>query len=414
MNLTHTSLWRRGFAFAALTLVTLHVAGCGPAKTEKTTAAPDAKTAAPVAVTKAAPPQATENEADMLAALAENAAPLTEGDKAWREVQQAMRPPGYPPEWREKEPTKEEVAAFEQKNGEMAGAAADKLKDFYTRFPKHDHAEDARKQEQGLLNAAVQLGATNRLARLQELEAERLKDPNLPEDDRLELRVQQLQRAAFQKKGDGISAALTEMERGVRVLQKEFPKRAEIGALLLSVAQGWADEGNAEKGRALAGELADGSTDEETKESAKALVKKLDRVGKPLALKFAAMDGREVDLQKLKGKVVLVDFWATWCGPCIKELPAVKAAYEKLNAKGFEIVGISFDQDKAALEKLVAKEKMPWPQYFEGGEKGNKFGEEFNISGIPTMWLVDKQGVLRDLNGREKLTEKVEKLLAEK
>jgi thiol-disulfide isomerase/thioredoxin len=260
----------------------------------------------------------------------------------------------------------------------------------------------------------VQLGVTNRLARLQELEAGRLKDPNLPEDDRLELRVQQLQREAFQKKGDGISAALTEMERGVRVLQKEFPKRDEVGGLLLSVAQGWADEGNAEKGRALAGELAGGSADQETKDAAKALLKKLDRVGKPLALKFAAVDGREVDVQKLKGKVVLVDFWATWCGPCIKELPSVKAAYEKLNAKGFEIVGVSFDQNKDALEKLVAKEKMPWPQYFEGGEKGNKFGEEFDISGIPTMWLVDKQGVLRDLNGREKLLEKVEKLLAEK
>ena len=91
----------------------------------------------------------------------------------------------------------------------------------------------------------------------------------------------------------------------------------------------------------------------------------------------------------------------------------MKATYAKLHEKGFEIVGISLDQDGEALERLIKKEEMTWPQYLEEGGKENKFAGEFGIEGIPAMWLVDKKGVLRDLNARSSLSNKVEKLLAE-
>ena len=134
---------------------------------------------------------------------------------------------------------------------------------------------------------------------------------------------------------------------------------------------------------------------------------------KPLDLKFAATNGSEVDLAKLRGKVVLVDFWATWCGPCVAELPNVLAAYKKLHDKGFEIVGISFDQDKGKLEKFVKDKEMPWPQYFDGKGWENEFGQKYGINSIPRMWLVNKKGMVVDTSARENLSEKVEKLLAE-
>lgn len=139
----------------------------------------------------------------------------------------------------------------------------------------------------------------------------------------------------------------------------------------------------------------------------------MDAIGKPVTISFTAVDGTKVDLTKMQGKVVLVDFWATWCGPCVAGLPEIMGVYEKLHSKGFEIVGISFDQKKEKLTQFTTDKKMPWVQYFDGLGWGNKIGQEYGINSIPAMWLIDKKGVLRDMNGRANLAEKVEKLLAE-
>jgi thiol-disulfide isomerase/thioredoxin len=132
----------------------------------------------------------------------------------------------------------------------------------------------------------------------------------------------------------------------------------------------------------------------------------------PLDLKFAAVDGRNVDLEAYRGKVVLVDFWATWCGPCVAGLPEVLELYKKYHDQGLEIVGISFDQDKEALQKFVKEKDMPWPQYFDGKAWQNDFGQKYGIEAIPTMWLVDRDGKVIDLRARDGLANKIKKLLA--
>ena len=136
--------------------------------------------------------------------------------------------------------------------------------------------------------------------------------------------------------------------------------------------------------------------------------------GDTMDIAFTAMDGTEVDLSKMTDKVVLVDFWATWCGPCVGELPNVISAYEKYHDKGFEIIGISLDQDKGALEGFVKQRKMTWPQYFDGKGWENDLAKEFGIRGIPATFLIGKDGkiVVTDLRG-DMLEQQLGKLLGE-
>lgn len=135
-------------------------------------------------------------------------------------------------------------------------------------------------------------------------------------------------------------------------------------------------------------------------------------VGDEMKIAFTDLAGKEVDLAKMTDKVVLVDFWATWCGPCVAEMPNVIAAYDKYKAKGFEVIGISLDEDKAAVEKFVADNKMTWSQYFDGKGWENELAQHFGISGIPATFLVGKSGKIIASNLRgEELEAAIEKAL---
>ena len=200
----------------------------------------------------------------------------------------------------------------------------------------------------------------------------------------------------------------TKAENGVLALLKKEPKNETANAALLRVA----DLADVEKKKQLLKQVADNGP-EDLARSATGKLWALKPLPKEVEITFKSTDGRKVDLAKLKGKVVLVDFWATWCGPCIAELPNVKKTYAKYHEKGFEIVGISLDQSKDKLTDFVKENEMPWPQHFDGLGWKNEFAVMYGIQGIPAMWLVDKEGNLVDMKARSGLDAKVEKLLAE-
>ncbi len=141
--------------------------------------------------------------------------------------------------------------------------------------------------------------------------------------------------------------------------------------------------------------------------------RRLDLIGKPFELTGQTLDGKPFDLAQWKGKVVLVDFWATWCAPCIEEFPNIQENYAKYHDQGFEVVGISLDEERQDVVSFLEQKKLPWQILHDSENEGQHPATiHYGIFGLPALFLIDKQGKVVSLNPRgEELGRLLSKLL---
>ncbi len=130
--------------------------------------------------------------------------------------------------------------------------------------------------------------------------------------------------------------------------------------------------------------------------------------GEPVKVAGKTVNGKPFDIAAYKGKVIIVDFWATWCGPCLAELPNLKRIYEKYHSRGLEIVGVDLDNDGDALAKFLKDNDLPWTILHNSEKKAedekpgftDPNAEQYGITGIPTIILIDRKGKVISLDAR--------------
>ncbi len=140
-------------------------------------------------------------------------------------------------------------------------------------------------------------------------------------------------------------------------------------------------------------------------------------LGSPLTLDFKdAISGSDVSLASMRGKVVVVDFWATWCGPCVADMQRMKELYAKYRGRGVEFVGVSLDRSPEdgglnRLREFVASNGIQWPQYYEGAPGTMKFSERCGVQTIPVTFILDKAGNLASTDAHGKIDQILQELL---
>jgi len=204
--------------------------------------------------------------------------------------------------------------------------------------------------------------------------------------------------SAMQAPGADVAKVQTAWLEELAAFVKDHPTAPDAAEALLQM--GIADEfgGNEDDALGRYEEIVKGFPDSGSAKKARGASRRLQSVGKTLALSGTAVDGSNVSLDSLKGVPVLVHYWATWCEPCKVDIAQIKELYTKYGPKKFAVVGIALDTDKAQLAKYLGQKPIPWPQLHESGGLDGRLAEELGVLTLPTMFLLDAEGKVVDRN----------------
>jgi thiol-disulfide isomerase/thioredoxin len=175
----------------------------------------------------------------------------------------------------------------------------------------------------------------------------------------------------------------------------------QTGMMLAQFAQQHGSSAETQKVKEVFEDRAEANPDSSYAQVAQALASMAAKpgIGAVPELSGTTLDGTEISLEDFRGKVVLLDFWATWCPPCVEGLPEIKQVYEKYHEQGFEIIGISLDQNIEPLNEFIAEENLAWVNLFDADQESS-LADQFSITSIPSLFLLDQEGTIVALDPR--------------
>lgn len=283
-----------------------------------------------------------------------------------------------------------EVAVYNAQRAQLLGQLADTA-------PTPDEREVWRKQQIDQIAAAVQLDAFPRGAEaLAAIEAEVRKRPDgaplVPYIIYRRMTAEynsQLQQADASQRVEVQDRWLASLEKFIR----DFPDSSDSADAMLQIAMAQEFSGKVTDAKGWYTKLAEGHGQSQAGAVAIGALRRLNLKGQPLQLAGPALGvPGTLDISKLRGKVVIVQFWATWCRPCTEELPQIQELYKTHRAAGLEVIGVNVDSEGAPIQEYIQQHKLAWPSIHEAGGLQSSIALQYGVITLPTTFLVDKSG----------------------
>jgi thiol-disulfide isomerase/thioredoxin len=177
---------------------------------------------------------------------------------------------------------------------------------------------------------------------------------------------------------------------------QKYPKSTDAADAMLQLGMYQEFVGKSAPAQEWYEELVTTFPDSAAARKANGAVRRLKSVGKPIRLRGPAVQGGTVDLAQYRGKIVLIQYWATWCEPCIEDMQRLKELYQKYGGKSFEIIGVSLDESPGNVQQFLTSNRFPWKQIYEPGGLDGRLAEEMGVMTLPLMILVDEKGNVVD------------------
>ena len=171
-----------------------------------------------------------------------------------------------------------------------------------------------------------------------------------------------------------------------------YPRSDDAAEAQLQLAMSQEFGGSADKAEGWYRKVVEGFPNTERAKKASGALRRLNSEGKVVALRGPALGRGKIDLARLKGKLVLVQFWATWCGPCKQDMTLLKELHAKNKRRGFEVIGVCLDDDPEEAKQFLATAKLPWPHLYEPGGLNSRPANELGVMTLPLMMLVGQDG----------------------